>query len=163
MEGTVPDLVEALLACADNTRLRILHVLLDGRELCVYDLVEVTGASQPKISRHLAYLRRSGLVSCRKDGLWVYYRLATDTAPPITALLDSLGPIFARVPELERDLIALDSLQAGKVVVERRYTALEHRTPSAPRAPSYQEPQQAVISTQTAYDHEKEDLEVELL
>jgi DNA-binding transcriptional ArsR family regulator len=57
------------------TRLRILNLLYVEHELCVYDMVGVIGASQPKISRHLAYLRRAGLVSYRKDGLWVYYRL----------------------------------------------------------------------------------------
>ncbi len=62
-------------AFSDRTRLRILNLLRDG-ELCVCDLVEVLGVPQPKTSRHLAYLRRSGLVVARKEGLWNYYQLA---------------------------------------------------------------------------------------
>jgi ArsR family transcriptional regulator, arsenate/arsenite/antimonite-responsive transcriptional repressor len=162
MEGTVPDLVEALLACADTTRLRILHLLLRDRELCVYDLVDVTGASQPKISRHLAYLRRAGLVSNRKDGLWVYYRIASDTSPPIAILIDSLGAVFATVSELEADLVTLDDLHAKRGSIERRYTALESRTAPRPAALALPEPDARPYPEQS-YEDEEEDLEIELL
>lgn len=163
MEGTVPDLVEALLACADTTRLRILHLLLSDRELCVYDLVDVTGASQPKISRHLAYLRRAGLVANRKDGLWVYYRIASDTSPPIALLIDSLGPIFATVSGLEADLLTLDDLHAKRGSIERRYTALEPRTAVRPAVRALPEPEYARPYPEQSYDAEEEDLEIELL
>jgi len=62
-------------AFSDETRLRILH-LLTKRELCVCDIVGVIGGPQPKISRHLGYLKRAGLVTDRKDGLWRHYSLA---------------------------------------------------------------------------------------
>jgi ArsR family transcriptional regulator, arsenate/arsenite/antimonite-responsive transcriptional repressor len=62
-------------AFSDRTRLRILHLLLPG-ELCVCHIVDVLDLPQPKVSRHLAYLRRTGLVLARKEGLWNYYRLA---------------------------------------------------------------------------------------
>jgi ArsR family transcriptional regulator len=61
-------------ALADPLRLRLLN-LIAGREICVCFLVEILGTSQPKISRHLAYLRRAGLVAARSDGKWVHYRL----------------------------------------------------------------------------------------
>jgi ArsR family transcriptional regulator len=162
MEGTVPDLVEALLACADTTRLRILHLLLSERELCVYDLVDVTGASQPKISRHLAYLRRSGLVTSRKDGLWVFYRISTNTTPPITVLIDSLAPILAQVPELEADLVTLDSLSVSRTSGDRRYRALEQKPPRPSPLPSSPEAQ-PTSQPQPQFEAESADLEVELL
>lgn len=60
---------------SDNTRLRCLLLLQAEGELCVCELIHAIGESQPKISRHLAHLRKSGLVLDRKDGLWVHYRL----------------------------------------------------------------------------------------
>ena len=80
-------------ALADPTRLRLLN-LIAGHEVCVCYLVEILGLSQPKISRHLAYLRKAGVVAARREGKWMHYRLekpADLTAAPIlTALLDSL-------------------------------------------------------------------------
>lgn len=60
---------------ADRTRLRILMLLADGSELCVCELTQALELVQPKISRHLAILRESGLLRDRRAGLWVYYRL----------------------------------------------------------------------------------------
>jgi ArsR family transcriptional regulator len=61
-------------ALADPTRLRLLNLLRD-REICVCYLVEILGISQPKISRHLAYLRRAGVAVNRREGRWIHYRL----------------------------------------------------------------------------------------
>lgn len=61
-------------ALSDETRLRILGLLLTG-ELCVCDIVDTLEVPQPTVSRHLAYLRKAGLVSVRKEGVWCYYRL----------------------------------------------------------------------------------------
>jgi ArsR family transcriptional regulator len=68
-------------ALSDPTRLRILH-LLQGGELCVCDLVDILDVPQPTASRHLAYLRKTGLVLTRKEGHWNYYRLAPARRPP---------------------------------------------------------------------------------
>ncbi len=65
-------------AFADSTRLRLLNLLSEG-ELCVCELVELLGMVQPKISRHLAYLRRAGLVAVRQEGKWKYYSLPRST------------------------------------------------------------------------------------
>ena len=62
------------LALADKTRLRLLNLMRDG-EICVCFFTEVLGESQPKISRHLAYLRNAGLVEARRDGKWMHYRI----------------------------------------------------------------------------------------
>ena len=89
-------------AFSDRTRLRILHLLRRG-ELCVCDLVAVLDVPQPKASRHLAYLRRAGLVTARKEGLWMHYSLAPARSPFHQKLLDCLASCFADVPELARD------------------------------------------------------------
>ena len=89
-------------AFADRTRLRILH-LLQGGELCVCDLVRVIDVPQPKISRHLAYLRKSGLVLARKEGLWMHYRLAPAKIAFHKKLLECLACCLTDVPELSRD------------------------------------------------------------
>ncbi len=89
-------------AFSDRTRLRILHLLLAG-ELCVCDIVRVLEAPQPKISRHLAYLRRAGLVLARKEGLWIHYRLAPASRGFHADLMHCLKNCFQVVPELKRD------------------------------------------------------------
>ena len=73
-------------AFSDRTRLRILHVLQDG-ELCVGDIVEILQVPQPRISRHLAYLRKAQLVLVRKSGLWSHYSACSgqDAVPPEAA------------------------------------------------------------------------------
>lgn len=65
-------------ALSDTTRLRILALLSAADELCVCDLTRVLGLSQPMISRHLASLREAGVVSDRRAGVWVHYRLHPD-------------------------------------------------------------------------------------
>ena len=62
-------------ALADLTRLRLLNLMV-GREVCVCYLVEILGQSQPKISRHLASLRKAGIVTARREGKWMHYRIA---------------------------------------------------------------------------------------
>ena len=89
-------------AFSDPTRLRILHLVQD-REMCVGDIVAVFRLPQPTVSRHLAYLRRAGLVRSRKDGLWVYYTLAVPASPFHERLLGCLGTCFGDVPEITRD------------------------------------------------------------
>ena len=62
------------MALADRTRLRLIAMMASG-EVCVQEFTHAAGGSQPKISRHLAYLRNSGLVRTRRDGKWIYYSL----------------------------------------------------------------------------------------
>jgi ArsR family transcriptional regulator, arsenate/arsenite/antimonite-responsive transcriptional repressor len=89
-------------AFSDPTRLRILHLLLDG-ELCVGDLVKILKVPQPTASRHLAYLRRTGLVATRKNGLWNYYTLQPAKTEFHRHLLKCLRGCFHAVPELAKD------------------------------------------------------------
>jgi ArsR family transcriptional regulator len=70
----VPDLVKFFAALADENRLRLLRLMQDG-EVCVCHLQDALQTNQPKVSRHLAYLRKSGVVETRREGKWMYYSL----------------------------------------------------------------------------------------
>ena len=100
-------------AFADETRMRILHLLTQG-ELCVCDLVEALKLSQPKVSRHLAYLKTSGLVSDRKQGLWRYYSLTPPDGRFHKTLLSCLKTCFAEVEILRHDLESLKKAHKSK-------------------------------------------------
>lgn len=82
------DLVEVYKALADETRLRILALLRDG-EVCVCHIHGGLRMPQPTVSRHLAYLRKSGLVEARRDGVWMHYRLAVPSSPVVAHVLDA--------------------------------------------------------------------------
>jgi ArsR family transcriptional regulator len=89
-------------AFSDKTRLRILSLLQEG-ECCVGDLVEILRVEQPSASRHLAYLRRAGLVAVRKARQWSYYRLAPAHVPFHAKLLECLACCFQEVPQIQKD------------------------------------------------------------
>jgi ArsR family transcriptional regulator len=89
-------------AVADPTRLRLLN-LLRGGERCVCELVDSLRIPQPKASRHLAYLRRAGLVSVREDGRWAYYALTPARNQFHAKLLECLESCFTEVPIMKRD------------------------------------------------------------
>ena len=82
-------LASLFAALADTTRLRLLN-LMAGREVCVCHFVEILGQSQPKISRHLAYLRSAGIVAARRDGKWMHYHICPLADPSAASLLDSV-------------------------------------------------------------------------
>ncbi len=84
-------LAETFKALSDETRLRIMTLLLENEELCVCDLVEALGETQSKVSRHLRYLYHSGLVKPRREGLWMHYRLSPDLAPEQALILSALS------------------------------------------------------------------------
>ena len=96
-------------AFSDRTRLRILSMLRTREELCVCDIVETLRLPQPKVSRHLAYLRRAGLVMTRKEGMWMYYALAPAKGQFHIKILDCLASCFQDVPELAKDAARLKS------------------------------------------------------
>ena len=102
--GTLETLFRAL---GDRTRLRILGLLIGG-EVCVCDIHESLKIPQPRTSRHLAYLRRAGLVEARKKGLWVHYRLAPAADAARGAILDALGQGLRHAPAIDRDRRRLD-------------------------------------------------------
>jgi ArsR family transcriptional regulator len=95
-------------ALADPTRLRLLNLIAD-REICVCYFVEILGISQPKISRHLAYLRRAGIAASRRQGRWMHYRLVVPKDPVASSILrETLTHLRDQIP-MRRDFAKLDT------------------------------------------------------
>lgn len=89
MDGIALQAMETFyMALADNTRLRLLNLMRD-QEICVCFFTEVLGDSQPKISRHLAYLRNAGLVEARRDGKWMHYSIKEPSDANARLVLDA--------------------------------------------------------------------------
>jgi len=101
------DVERATKALADATRLRIL-ALLGGGEVCVCHIHESLGLPQSKVSRHLAYLRRAGIVNARKQGLWVYYSVANHPAP-LNLVLSSVSHCLGHVEAVGKDRKRLEA------------------------------------------------------
>jgi len=89
-------------ALADRTRLRLLNLMAEG-EVCVCFFVEIIGTNQPKISRHLAYLRRAGIVAARRDGKWMHYRIAEPRDPFAASVLADVRAWLSNDPDMQRD------------------------------------------------------------
>lgn len=99
-------------ALADRTRLRLIHLMAD-QEICVCYFVEVLDAPQPKISRHLAYLRRAGVVASRREGKWMHYRLTMPADPHAEEILKSTIDAMKRDKEMLRDMARLKQACRG--------------------------------------------------
>ncbi len=89
-------------AFADNTRLRLLNLMRDG-EVCVCFFAEALGTNNPKISRHLSYLKRAGLVSGRREGKWIHYSIQKPTDQPAKAVLDAVMDMFGGDRQMQDD------------------------------------------------------------
>jgi ArsR family transcriptional regulator len=89
-------------ALADRTRLRLLN-LMRNDEVCVCFFVEILKTNQPKISRHLAYLRRAGIVGARREGQWMHYRIAEPADADAARLLQDVMTWLANDQEMQRD------------------------------------------------------------
>ena len=97
---------------ADSTRLRIINLVAE-QEICVCYFVQVIDAPQPKISRHLSYLRRAGLVIARREGKWMHYRLAMPADPHASAVLKTTLDSFRHDKAMQRDLLQLNKACCG--------------------------------------------------
>ena len=102
MTGQLGQLETLLKALADGTRLRILGLLTTG-EVCVCDIHDSLKIPQPKASRHLAYLRRAGLVTTRREGLWVHYQLAPATDPLVATIQQAVTHALGHVDAVTKD------------------------------------------------------------
>ena len=89
-------------ALADRTRLRLIGLIGDS-EVCVCFLVAILKTTQPKISRHLAYLRRAQIVEARREGKWMHYRLADPPDEPAARIFREVRASLSEHPELQRD------------------------------------------------------------
>lgn len=101
------DLPLLFAALSDRTRLRLLN-LMDGREVCVCYFVEILGQSQPKISRHLAYLRRAGVVAARREGKWMHYRIVAPSHSGAAQILRETLTALRHEKPMQADLVRLN-------------------------------------------------------
>jgi ArsR family transcriptional regulator len=107
LEGKTVKLAGLFAALADPTRLRLLN-LMNGREVCVCYFVSLLGQSQPKISRHLAYLRRAGIVTARREGRWMHYRIVPPADPALASILKAALASCAADSRMQADRARLD-------------------------------------------------------
>ena len=120
--AAVEELENLFKALADKTRLRIL-ALLGNNEVCVCHLHDTLGLPQPTVSRHLAYLRKSGLVAARRDGVWMHYRVSRSLSPVIQSVVAAAVEALQQLPATNQDrkqfqrsfgqLYVLDSAAGG--------------------------------------------------
>ena len=89
-------------ALADRTRLRLLN-LMQADEVCVCFFVEILKTNQPKVSRHLAYMRRAGIVGARRDGPWIHYRIVEPSDSDAARVLKDVLSWVANDQEMQRD------------------------------------------------------------
>jgi len=101
------DLALLFAALADRTRLRLLN-LMSGREVCVCYFVEILGQSQPKISRHLAYLRRAGIVAARREGKWMHYKIVVPKDPGAARILSEALAVLKEDKAMQADRTRLN-------------------------------------------------------
>jgi ArsR family transcriptional regulator len=128
------DVEQVFKSLADANRLRIVNLLLHG-ELCVCDIQYVLENSQPNISRHLAYLKNSGMVLDRRDGYRVFYCIANPREANRKLLFDFLRQIFKDEDQLDQDTRRLkEAIANGSCTISewKPYSAIEksrlHRT-----------------------------------
>lgn len=99
--GSAVKLEDFFAALADRTRLRLLNLMRDG-EVCVCFFAETLGTNNPKISRHLAYLKRAGLVTGRREGKWIHYSIRRPEDEQAAGIFDSLLKTF----ETDKEMLA---------------------------------------------------------
>ena len=109
-------------ALADKTRLRLLNLMREG-EVCVCFFAETLGTNNPKISRHLAYLRRAGLVTGRRDGKWMHYSIAEPKSEHAREVFEATMKMLRADREMERDrerLVSVCCVPNAPVSIQRR-------------------------------------------
>ena len=100
--AAVDELENLFKALADKTRLRIL-ALLGNNEVCVCHIHDSLGLPQPTVSRHLAYLRKSGLVAVRRDGVWMHYQVSKSLSPVIQGVVSAAVDALQQLPATTQD------------------------------------------------------------
>jgi ArsR family transcriptional regulator, arsenate/arsenite/antimonite-responsive transcriptional repressor len=118
----IDKLEDVFKALADKTRLRIL-ALLGGDEVCVCNIHETLGLPQPTVSRHLAYLRRTGLVDVRREGVWMHYKVSTSLDPVVQAVVNAAVHALTHVRLANRDRKQYERSFGGVRVVEPQHGA----------------------------------------
>src|SRR6186713_533101 len=95
--AAIDELEHVFKALADRTRLRIL-ALLGNNEVCVCHIHDSLGLPQPTVSRHLAYLRKSGLVATRRDGVWMHYQVSRSLSPVLQGVVAAAVAALQQLP-----------------------------------------------------------------
>ena len=98
----VDELENLFKALADKTRMRIL-ALVGNNEVCVCHIHDTLGLPQPTVSRHLAYLRKSGLVAARRDGVWMHYQLSRSLSPVVQSVVAAAVDALQQLPAATQD------------------------------------------------------------
>lgn len=101
-------------ALSDETRLRILNLLLKGEELCVCDIMAALDLPQSTVSRHLAHLRNAGLVDDRRQGVWMHYKGNRESMQHGAMLFDLLAEMVSALDQSARDQSLLEAHLAAK-------------------------------------------------
>ena len=104
------------MALADKTRLRLLNLMSEG-EVCVQYFTDVLGESQPKVSRHLAYLRNADIVKTRRDGKWMHYSIRWPDDDGLYEVLRTTVAAMGMDEEMREDRARYADLLAGMLVV----------------------------------------------
>lgn len=123
MKNTARELEMVFAALADRTRLQLLNLMSDG-EVCVCFFVEVLSQPQPKISRHLGFLRHAGLVTARREGKWMHYSIAMPDNSTARRVFKQTLDALRSDPDMQRDRSAL-----AKACCSRRVPELLKRAP----------------------------------
>ena len=101
-------------ALGDETRLRIMALLVNGRELCVCDIIAALDLPQSTVSRHLSYLRNTGLVDDRRQGVWMYYMINSKRIEHAATIFDLLTAMLSELDQAARDQRRLQEHLATK-------------------------------------------------
>lgn len=135
MATRIQDVELLCKALADVTRLRILAILMSG-EVCVCDIHEALKLPQPKVSRHLAYLRKAGLVDARREGLWMHYHVTDMSDPVLRTIRDAVGHALTHVDPVRRDVTRIQKATGCCAVQPTNLTATLACCSPAPRTGS---------------------------
>ena len=108
-------------ACSDESRLRILHLILKNREMCISDLEQVLDFTQTKTSRHLIYLRNSGILNARKQDQWVFYYLKDE----VLDIVDQIFQFLKKDQTLNKDYENYKTMYSNRALAVNK---LETRT-----------------------------------
>jgi len=113
--GDLKNITKSLKALADENRIRILNLLYRKKELCVCEIREVIGLSQPTVSSHLKLLENSSLVTYSKEGKWVNYRINTDLNAEIRKILNSIFKVAEIDKKIKEDGMKIDKIDRKKI------------------------------------------------
>ncbi|MBS1544571.1 MAG: helix-turn-helix transcriptional regulator [Bacteroidetes bacterium] len=115
------------MACSDTARLRILNLIMNNGEMCISDLERILDFTQAKTSRHLIYLKNSGILSSRKHNQWAFYQIKDEVADILKQMLEFLR----RDPVLQHDQQIFQTLYTNRELAINKLRISPLRTPLA--------------------------------